>query len=357
MYSFVERPDGNTAFGRQQRGGDILAAQVGATGGRLVVIHRQNGNRRFPTGSDLRNLGRARHNHSCGIRQPVQYRRIGSGKLHFDRVFFEHDIITLHLDVRVGVTGRKILLNDIHVFHQRFGRFEIDDQFSVRERRRGDTAHQIIPCRRPAHGRNNVPDFGTSLKVRFDFPQVGGNPCGVRTFGQFVFDIELVVNHIGKESLPHVPESPDAQSEQNENDRQGRDTVPQTEAKQIAETTIQRAVIQFTASLGPRRLLQKPIRHQRHVHQSQDPTQQQTRRQHDKPIAHIDACRIGRKENGQKCEDGNDRSSEQRHGGFTTDGAHRFAARLAQLQIDQNTIYYDDRIVHQHPHCENERRQ
>ena len=87
MYSFVERPDGNTAFGRQQRGGDILAAQVGATGGRLVVIHRQNGNRRFPTGSDLRNLGRARHNHSCGIRQPVQYRRIGSGKLHFDRVF------------------------------------------------------------------------------------------------------------------------------------------------------------------------------------------------------------------------------------------------------------------------------
>lgn len=31
MYSFVERPDGNTAFGRQQRGGDILAAQVGTT--------------------------------------------------------------------------------------------------------------------------------------------------------------------------------------------------------------------------------------------------------------------------------------------------------------------------------------
>ena len=44
----------------------------------------------------------------------------------------------------------------------------------------------------------------TAFQVIFDFCQIMGYTRGIGSFRQFVFHIELIVDHIGKESLTHV---------------------------------------------------------------------------------------------------------------------------------------------------------
>ena len=86
------------------------------------------------------------------------------------------------------------------------------------------------------------------------------------------------------------------------------------------------------------------------MHQGEYPTKQQGDRQHNKQVARVDSCRIGRHEYRKESDNSNQGSAEQRHCRLPPDSGHGFHAALSGFQIDQNTVYNDNRIIHQHSH-------
>ena len=63
----------------------------------------------------------------------MEYGRVGSCEQGLDGILLVHDVVLFQLDVGIGIPLQKFPLNFIHVFHQRVGGLEVDNQFAVRQ--------------------------------------------------------------------------------------------------------------------------------------------------------------------------------------------------------------------------------
>ena len=155
----------------------------------MVVLDGEYRNLRFPIGGDEAYLRCVLHDTAGAVCQPVQYGRVRSHELDFDRIFFEHQVVALHLDVGIGIMMRQVTLYLVHVVYQLFGRSEIYNQFAVCQRRVGDAPYQIVASRCTAYGSGDVRHFLACFQVCFYLPEVLNHLCGVIAFGQFIFHI------------------------------------------------------------------------------------------------------------------------------------------------------------------------
>ena len=90
------------------------------------------------------------------------------------------------------------------------------------------------------------------------------------------------------------------------------------------------------------------------MYKRENPAQQQRNGQHDEKVAHVNARGVGRKVDGKEGQNRYQRRTQQRHGGFATDGRQGFAARFARLEVDQDAVDDDDGVVDQHTHRQDE---
>ena len=132
MNSFVERTNRDTTRSREQGKTHVIPAQSDSTCRRLIVFNRQDGNLRFPVGGNQTDVRAIFHDFPGTVCQLMQHGRVGPGKLRFDRIFLEHQVIAVQFHVGVRIMGRKILLNLCHVVDQCIGRSKVDYQFTVR---------------------------------------------------------------------------------------------------------------------------------------------------------------------------------------------------------------------------------
>ena len=68
----------------------------------------------------------------------------------------------------------------------------------------------------------------------------------------------------------------------------------------------------------------------------------------------IDTRCVGREENGQEGQNGDQCCTQQRHGCLPANGCHGLHTLLAALQIDQDAVDDHNRIIDQHTHGEDE---
>lgn len=94
-------------------------------------------------------------------------------------------------------------------------------------------------------------------------------------FGQLVLHVELVVHHIGEETLPHVAVAENGKSQQGEHRQYDAPAMCQSEVEGGAQQGIGTSLV-FALSGGAdfNSRVQLAVCHQRHVHQRQHPTQQ-----------------------------------------------------------------------------------
>lgn len=107
----------------------------------------------------------------------------------------------------------------------------------------GDAAHQVVAGGRTADGGRHVADLRTALQVGPDLFQVRSHPCGVRALGQLVLHVELVVLHVGEESVVHVLVAPRAQGDEDDGDEDGRNPVAQPEVQGGAQPAVHTAAV------------------------------------------------------------------------------------------------------------------
>ena len=90
------------------------------------------------------------------------------------------------------------------------------------------------------------------------------------------------------------------------------------------------------------------------MYQSKNPREQKGDRHDNKEVAHIESGGVGRKEDRQESQDGNQGSAQQGHGRFLARGRQGVHLTHAILLIDQHTIDNDDGIIDQHTHGQDE---
>ena len=195
--------------------------------------------------------------------------------------------------------------------------------------------------------------FLAGFQVRLYLPEVLGHLRVVVALGQFILHVQLVVNHVGEESLAHVPIAEGRQSEQDNHRQHKAPAVCQSHPQGCAQDGVGASfVFARSRGIGLDGRMQIPVGHQRDMDQRQHPAQQQGHRQHN--VARIDSRGVGRHEDGQESYDGYQRGPQQRHGGLPPDGGHGLHPVLAGFQVHQYAVDDDDGVVHQHTHCEYE---
>ena len=168
--AFVEEPDGYAAVGGKQGHAYVVAAETQRTGGCLVVLDGEYGYLRFPVGGDEADLWRVFHNVPRTVGQAVQYGRVGTHKLRFDRVLLEHQVVAFQVDVSIRITPCQVFLYLIHILYQVVRRGEVYNQFAVRQGRIGDAAHQVVASRRAADRGGDVGNLLACFQVGFYLP-------------------------------------------------------------------------------------------------------------------------------------------------------------------------------------------
>ena len=196
--------------------------------------------------------------------------------------------------------------------------------------------------------------------------QVGLHPLevllhlsGIGALRKLVFQVALVIDHIGEEALTHVGIAHGSEHHQHRHHNHHRAAVVKAEMHQTALQPVNLAAVGI--DLGRRRFfahgsqLEHAVRHKRHVDQSQNPTQEERHGQDDEEVAHVDAGRIGRKEDGIERQNRNHRGAEQRHRRTLADVRHGGQTGLfGVVHIHQDAVDDHDGIVHQHTHGQDE---
>ena len=132
--------------------------------------------------------------------------------------------------------------------------------------------------------------------------------------------------------------------------------MPQHKRKELPEQPVYLTIIQILIRLL-RLHFQRVIRVNRDMRQRQHPTQQQGYRQHNKQIPHVLARRIRGNKDREKRQNSNQRGPQQRHRRLLRYICQRSRPFHAPLQINQYPVDNHDRIIHQHPHGNNQRPQ
>ena len=133
---------------------------------------------------------------------------------------------------------REVCLDTFHILFQGIGRSEVDDEFAVCQRRIGNASHQVVSSRSSADGSGDVGDFLTGLQVGFYLLQVLRYLLRVRSFGQLVLHVELVVHHIGEEPLLHEGIADAGEDEQSHHGEYASPSVLQSIVKDDAEGSV-----------------------------------------------------------------------------------------------------------------------
>ena len=203
--------------------------------------------------------------------------------------------------------------------------------------------------------------LGTGTQIGLDAVQVALHTGVVGAFGQLVLHVGLVVLHVREESLAHKGITQYGCHAENHHEDHHAPAMAETEGQDAAEHPVGDAIIEgrpFGSRFHLLALcLEEAVGHEGNVYQGQDPAQQQGNGQHDKEVVDIDASRVGRQEDGQEGEDGDERGTEQRHGGTLARRCQGLHARLPGLEVDEDAIYDDDGIIDQHAHGQDERGQ
>ena len=136
-----------------------------ARAARPVVLDGEYGYLRFPVGGDEADLRRVFHNVPRAVGQAVQYGRVGTHELRFDRVLLEHQVVAFQVDVSIRITPCQVFLYLIHILYQVVRRGEVYNQFAVRQGRIGDAAHQVVASRRAADRGGDVGNLLACFQV------------------------------------------------------------------------------------------------------------------------------------------------------------------------------------------------
>ena len=170
--AFVERTDGNASRSGEQGDADIVPTQSQGTGSRLVVFHGQHGYIGIPVGGDEAYFRCTFHDDAGTVRQAMQHGRVRTEELCFDGVFLVHQVVSFQLHVGIGIMRGEVLLDGIHIFLQGIGGGEVDDEFTIRQRRVGDASHKVISSRSTPDGGSDMGDFLTGFQIAFYLLQI-----------------------------------------------------------------------------------------------------------------------------------------------------------------------------------------
>ena len=285
---FIELAHRHTAGCREQRHAHIVAAEPGHAGSSLVVIHFQHRHFRLPVGCNQGHIGALLHDSASRVGKLVEHSRVGTAEHRLNGIFLEHQVIFLQLHVGIGIVRFHILLNLADMLIERAGRGEVDNQLSVGKRRIGNAAHQIVSPRCAANRGGHVGHiFVGAHQVGADAVEVGSHAGGIGAFGQLIFHIELVVGHIGEEAVLHKFICHPREREQRHYHTHHRDAVAQTEAQHVFEAMVERRVEDVFISFATGgclfailREFQIAVAHERHMHESKHPAEQQRHGKH-----------------------------------------------------------------------------
>ena len=235
----------------------------------------------------------------------MKHCRVRAGEEKLDRILLVHDVVPLQLEVGIRIHLLEFPLDFVHIVLQCLRALEIDDEFAVREGRRGNAPDQIVPGRCAAYGGRDVSDLRPALQPFPDFGQVLGHPGGVGTFWKLVFHIELVIDHVREETLLHLAVSKPGQSEKGKGDAHCQDSVVEGETERLPKRAVNPSVVETFLSADSLdflilRAFHHCIGHQRYVHEGQNPAEKQRYGQHYEQIPDIDSRSIRREENRQE---------------------------------------------------------
>ena len=143
----------------------------------------------------------------------MEHTRVRTLEACFDWVFLEHQVVAFQLHVSIWIAVVDVLLYFCNILHEFFWRGEINDKFAVGEGRGGDGTHKVVARRSTTNRGGDILHFWTLLQILSDFLQVLFHLSGVGALRQLVFHVELVVLHVGEESLVEELIAPSSQHE------------------------------------------------------------------------------------------------------------------------------------------------